>query len=279
VNQPYCKDLHIYWINRPLKEEEEKLLDDSFIGNWVEEEISFLFFKRDARDELEKLIQKDKGLKIIDYYKMSYEQWQGGFYEPIQIENIIIIPPWQESSFPIPEKSIPIFLDPSVVFGNCLHPTTRHCISAICYFMKRHNAKSILDLGTGTGILAIVSAKLGADMVWAIDINPLCIKTANKNFSRNSVLDKVRSICISAQEAILKFAQADLIIANLNYEVISQLMEIPQFFRNSLILSGMLRSQWADIKYQLTKKGYRIAKEWEEDMTWYSGLALKEVFA
>ena len=277
MKQPYYKDLHIYWINRPLREDEESCFDDSFIGNWVEDDISFLFFKRDAKEELEKFIQKHTDLKIIDYYKMSYEQWQGGFYEPIYIEDFVIIPPWKDNNFHIPEDSIPIFLDPGVVFGNCLHPTTRQCISAICYFIKRYNkARCVLDLGTGTGILAIVSAKLGADTVWAIDINPLCIRTANKNFSANSISKKAKGICISAQEAILKFTDADLIIANLSYDIIVQLMRYPQFFKNALILSGMLRSQWADIKYQLIKKGYTVAKEWEEEMTWYSALALKE---
>ena len=64
----HYKDLHIYWINRPLKEEEERYLDDSFIGNWVEEGLSFLFFKKEAKNQLERLIQKDRRLKIIDYY-------------------------------------------------------------------------------------------------------------------------------------------------------------------------------------------------------------------
>ncbi len=273
----HYKDLHIYWINRPLKEEEERYLDDSFIGNWVEEGLSFLFFKKEAKNQLERLIQKDRRLKIIDYYKMSYEQWQGGFYKPIQVEDFLIIPPWHDNKTYASNKLIPILLDPGVVFGNCLHPTTRHCISAISYFMKKYKTASVLDLGTGTGILAIVSAKLGAERVWAVDINPLCVKTASKNFFKNLISKKAQAFCMDAQDAISKFAQADLIVANLNYEVISQLIKVPQFFRKALILSGLLRSQWAKVKYHLIKQGCKIAKEWEEDMIWYSALVLREV--
>lgn len=267
--------LYIYWINRALKEEEEKLLGDTFIGNWVEDGLSFLFFNKQADKELEKLIQSDKELKVIETYKMSYEQWQGGFYKPIQVADFIIIPPWHNG--PYRSDLIPIFLDPGVVFGNCLHPTTRHCIHAISYLMHTQKwIKKALDLGTGTGILAIIAAKLGADKVWAVDINPLCVKTANKNFLKNKVAEKIEAKCISAQKALFVYKEIDLVIANLTYEVIEELIRIDEFFKKSIIVSGLLRSQWPEVKMHLLKKGYKIVREWEDDMVWFSALAVRE---
>ena len=69
MGSPY-KLLHIYWINRPLKKEEEEIFDDSFIGNWVEDDYSFLFFKEDAKEKLNLLLDSDNELKILD--KLSW---------------------------------------------------------------------------------------------------------------------------------------------------------------------------------------------------------------
>jgi len=277
MESPY-KRLHIYWINRPLKREEEEIFDDSFIGNWVEDDYSFLFFKKDAKEKLNLLLNNDNELKILDKYEINYDQWQGKFYEPIRISNFIIIPSWYRI-YQFQEGLIPIVLDPGVVFGNCLHPTTRHCISAISEVMEKYRIKNVIDLGTGTGILAIVAAKLGAEKVWAVDINPLCIKTSKNNFKKNGLSNKIEAIHISAQDALKKYKDIDLVVANLSYDVIVQLMEINQFFRKVMILSGMLRSQWSEIRYRLERRGYKILKEWDYEMTWFTSLVLKkEVF-
>jgi len=268
-------DLYIYWINRALTEEEEKSLGKSFIGNWVEDDFSFLFFSEDALKIIKKLMQKDSNLRILDHYHMTYEQWQGELYDSIQIDKFLIIPPWHKT-IEIKDGLIPISLDPGVVFGNCLHPSTRHCLNAISWLLERYNAKKVLDLGTGTGILAIAAARLGAERIIAVDINPLCIKTANKNIVLNGLEDRIETICARAEDTISQHRDADLVIANLSYEVILKLINLSDFLDiDKAILSGMLRSQWADIKSRLIKKGYDIAREWDHEMIWHTAMVIK----
>lgn len=270
------EDLYIYWINRALTEDEERLLGQSFIGNWVEDNLSFLFFTKDAQKTITRLRKKDHNLKILEQYHMTYEQWQGRFYEYIQVDRFIIIPPWHKKEIHINGDLIPIFLDPGVVFGNGLHPSTKHCISAISWLLEGYQIRKVLDLGTGTGILAIVAAKLGAEKVISVDINPLCVKTANRNVIQNGLENIVEIKCVKAEDIICQYKDIDLVIANLSYDVISNLIDLSNFLdKNIAILSGMLRSQWANVKIHLIKKGCEILREWDHEMTWYTAMVVK----
>lgn len=271
----YYGELYIYWINRAITEKEEELFDESYLGNWVEDGFSFLFFNKDAHSNIMRLLKRNNDLMILDQYHMTYEQWQGGIYESLQIDKFIIIPPWHNKDVKIKRGLIPISLDPGLVFGNCLHPTTRDCIRAISWFLERYHAKKMLDLGTGTGILAIVAAKLGVEKVVAVDINPLCVKTARKNVIQNGLEDRINVVHAKAEEIISE--DADLTVANLSYDVIVNLISSKDFLNNySIILSGMLRSQWFDVRDLLIRKGYEVLRQWDHEMIWYTATAIKK---
>ena len=270
VSKP--ENLYIYLVNGTLTESDETALGGTFMGNWVEENSAFLFFSAPAENQVAGLLKNRRELHLEDSYHFTYEDWQGGGLDTLKIGPFLVIPPWLES--PESDGSIKILLDPGVVFGNCLHPTTRTCLEALSMMAEQSSMGHVLDLGTGTGILAIAAVFLGADEALAVDFNPLCVKTAARNIDLNGLGDRVKAVQGKAED----FAEekADLLVANIQHDVIRDFLKkytpaVPQ----TLIISGQMRSQSRDLKIQLTQLGYHTLKEWDHDMTWFTILAEK----
>jgi len=176
--KPYSK-LYIYEIKGDILDIEGADEKD-FIGSWNEEGTSFLFFTHPQDKLVNKLLEKNKGLKLLSKLDMDYSQWQGGEeLKPIKIPPLVITPCWEKPELMLGEKIL--LLDPSVVFGTGTHPTTVGCLEAIINIYIKEKPKKVLDIGTGTGILAIAAAILGAKEVIAVDNNLLAVKTAIKN--------------------------------------------------------------------------------------------------
>ncbi|MFH1490618.1 MAG: 50S ribosomal protein L11 methyltransferase [Pseudomonadota bacterium] len=205
-----------------MREEEEGYFGKAFIGNWVEDKTSFLFFSQPSSGLISSLLENRSDLELIDEYRFTYEQWQGGGLKPIKVENILITPPWEKSDRA--EGEIRIILDPGVVFGTGLHPSTRDCIRALTCLRKETLFENVLDLGTGTGVLALVAMRLGAKRVLAVDLNPLCVKTARKNIAYNRLEDGIRVECGRAEDFIHE--PADLLAANIHYGAMSSLSQL-----------------------------------------------------
>lgn len=266
---PY-EDLYIYVLNGPVRKDEETFFGEGFMENWIEEDSSFLFFQRPADNVIASLLKMRTDLDLINDYHLSYEQWQGGSLSQVKIADFVIIPAWEKVEGN--EEEIKIVLDPGVVFGNGLHPTTSGCLRAISFAKKHRPLNKVLDLGTGTGVLALAAAFLGAERVFAIDLNPLCVKTATNNVRLNDLDNIVKVAEGSAEEFVNK--NADLLVANVHYAVIQMILD-KRDFRNKdrLILSGLMRSQFRDTKVKLERSNFRILHEWDYDMIWSTLLA------
>ena len=269
--KPY-ENLFIYLLEGYVNSEDEKILGNNFLGNWVEGEYSFLFFSNPAGKRIINLLDYRQNLKLVDEYHFSYEEWQGGLPETIQIENFLIVSPWTKS---IPEfEGIRIWLDPGVVFGNGLHPTTRDCLKALRLTHQQQPFKEVLDLGTGTGVLSIAAAQLGAEKITAVDLNPLCIRTAVGNVERNN-LDHIIKVTEARAEDLVD-EPADLVMANIHHAVIKSLIDNRKFKRGErIIISGLMRSQFREIKDQLISKGFSVLKTWDHEMIWFTALGMK----
>ncbi len=266
---PY-ENLYIYFLRGLIKREEEKMLGKGFLGNWVEDGTCFLFFSEPAYDLVAHLLEIRGDLELLEQYEMPYEQWQGGTLEPITVSEFFIVPPW--GSDVAAEGGKRIILDPGVVFGNGLHPTTRDCLRALSFVRKGFAFKRVLDLGTGTGILAVASGLLGAEQVLAVDLNPLCAQTALKNVMLNRLGQVVEVMEKNALEVVRE--KADLVIANIHYEVIEELLEKDRFRQvPRVIISGLMRSQARQVQQDLRKYEIPVIREWEHEMTWYTILA------
>ena len=266
---PY-RDLYIYLLDGLVREDDEVLLGDTFLGNWVEEDSSFLFFKKPADKPLIRLLKRRSDLELVDDYCFTYEQWQGGGLDALRIEGFLIIPPWEKT---VPNEGlIRILLDPGVVFGNGLHPTTRDCLRAIAWAHRKRPFSRVLDLGTGTGVLALAVACLGAERVLAADLNPLCVRTANKNVRLNGLNEIIEVVERPAEDFYDE--PADLMVANIHHAVIRDLLERRMFRKKDrIIISGLMRSQAREIKTQLEGPCFRLLREWDHDMTWFTFLA------
>ncbi|MDZ7699776.1 MAG: 50S ribosomal protein L11 methyltransferase [Deltaproteobacteria bacterium] len=243
------------------------------MGNWVEDDTSFLFFSAPAENEIEGVLKAVDGLKLFEKHVFPYEVWQGGSVEPVWVDDCVIVPPWV--CMTPPESVIKIMIDPGVVFGNCLHPTTRDCLRALSICASRSELNRVIDLGTGTGVLAIAAALLGADKVLGIDLNPLCVRTAQKNVELNE-LTNIRMVAGDAQQFALE--PVELLVANIHHGVIMDILDRNLFpAKMRVILSGLMRTQAREVKARLVNAGFNLVREWDNQMIWYTLLAERRV--
>ncbi len=106
------------------------------------------------------------------------------YFKPMRVgRRLVVTPPWEHPD--LAPDDIPIVIDPGMAFGTGSHPTTQLCLAALEDFVQPGQA--VADVGTGSGILAIAAAKLGAAHVAANDIDPLAVKIARENAAVNGV--------------------------------------------------------------------------------------------
>jgi ribosomal protein L11 methyltransferase len=115
------------------------------------------------------------------------EAWKRQYHRLRVGHRIVIVPAWEEYT-PRPSEAI-IRLEPGMAFGTGLHPTTRLCLQALETHLRP--GTTVLDVGTGSGILAIAAAKLGAERVLALDADPAAVDVAGENVALNGVSDRV----------------------------------------------------------------------------------------
>lgn len=149
------------------------------------------------------------------------------------------------------------------------HPTTRDCLRAMVHLRRNYAWKRVVDLGTGTGLLALAAVLMGGEKALAVDLNPLCVKTAQGNVSLNGLSQSIRVI----EGDVLDFAEetVDLVIANIHYDVLHRLLGMEEFLKKKWYLfSGLMRSQVRDMKSLMTGKCLEVIREWDHEMTWYT---------
>jgi len=141
------------------------------------------------------------------------ESWKAQF-APIRIGRFLVRPTW--SDLAVPEDAIELVLDPGMAFGTGLHPTTQQCLEALSSL--RVQGKSLLDVGTGSGILAIAAAKRGASPVVAVDTDELAVEATRENVERNRV-----AIPVAQGSAMDVPGRFDIVIANIVAPVLQQI--------------------------------------------------------
>ena len=245
-------------------------LGPDFVGNWEEADCSFLFFTAPAEETVQKFINSRPMLSLADIFDMPYREWQPMEGLPLEAGGFMIYPPWE--SPPVCQEITPLVLDPGLVFGSGFHATTHDCLEAlslICYNQK--NIKTAIDIGTGSGVLAIAAALSGIDRVVGVDINFLAAQTARHNVSLNRVSDQVLIIKGSAREPA--YRQADLMMANIHYDIMDQLVASPLFLKARwFILSGLLRTPADKIIKRLHNLSIDIIKIWHRNQIWFTVL-------
>lgn len=205
------------------------------------------------------------GLKFS--FNISEEsEWQKfNNFEPFQIGKFFIIP--GEDNPPIPPDLIPIYIKPGMAFGTGLHPTTRMCIKLLEAFSL--DGKTGIDVGTGSGILAICMLKLGCSYVIGIDNDLVAISNARENATRSGVLDRL-DLRIGDLLNDYEGSKVDIITANLLPQLMGPIFErIPDVlnFGGHLIVSGFSDEESKDIismafSYNLVLKEEMVEEGW-----------------
>ncbi|MCA1614715.1 MAG: 50S ribosomal protein L11 methyltransferase [Acidobacteria bacterium] len=181
-------------------------------------------------------------------------------WKPAEVGRFVVAPPWSE----VPEGGgrVVIRVEPGMAFGTGTHETTRLCLAAI---EKHFGGGSLLDVGTGTGVLAIAAAKLHpAARVEACDTDPLAVSVAEANARLNGVAERIAFRVGSVEETT---ASADLVCANLTADVILPLL--PALLGATcgrLVLSGVLTTQAEAVCARLVglgAAGYELTRDGE----------------
>jgi ribosomal protein L11 methyltransferase len=258
--------LYIYEL-AGVSSDAELFFDSQLLAHWREGESSFLFFPQPWEEDLKAYLKTRPHLSWVRTHQMRYKDWQGGELESLSIGKLIFTPPWLPE--PKEPEKISIRVDPGVVFGSGQHPTTRDSLRALLSIYEQENPKSVLDLGTGTGILALAAVFLGAKKVLAIDWNPSCVRSAQKNVELNRLQSSVEVYEGRAEDYIQN--PSDLLLANLHFAVIQEIIKDKAFFEKKwVVLSGLLRSEYLEVKHRLSGSPFEILKEWDSEFTWFT---------
>jgi ribosomal protein L11 methyltransferase len=182
------------------------------------------------------------------------DAWRAHF-TPVQVgRRLLIVPPWER---PAPNGRTVITIEPGRAFGTGHHGSTVGCLQAVESIVERDDPAEMIDLGTGSGILAIAAARLGVGAILAVDDDPDAVACATANATLNRVADRVR--CVLGDAGTLQAAPAPLVVANLLSAAHRRLAAhygrvlVPG---GTLILGGILEGEAADVTAVLGDHGF-----------------------
>lgn len=175
----------------------------------------------------------DTGNPVYEQKEVDDEDWANAwkqYFKPARISDRLTIKPTWESYTPS-EEEIVIELDPGMAFGTGTHETTSLCLKTLERYVK--SGDDVIDVGTGSGVLAIAAAKLGARGVLAVDLDPVAVSSATENASLNRLSDKI-TVMLSDLLGVLKSNEeqsevrrelhvalpVDVVVANILAEII-----------------------------------------------------------
>ena len=182
----------------------------------------------------------------VEEISTDWQNWKEKF-KPVEVDDFVILPPWKK----------PVFIKPGMAFGTGLHPTTRLCIKALKSHLKE--GWSVLDIGTGSGILAIVAKLLGASKVVGIDISEEAVRECRENAELNGV--DVECIKAEPKEITERF---DFVVANLEIKIFEEVLkDILPKIRKVGVFSGLYKEE--DLKRFSELLGEPFTEVYEEE--------------
>ncbi len=254
LRPPYTKysRLHIYYLDQrnlpPIN-------DPDLIGIWIEDDTAILFFHQ-AKEELVRCLCRDTGASIVYQADLDYQDWEAGVQiTSFATKTLRVRPIWEpQGNLELLQPGrTEILLDPSVIFGSGFHATTRLCLETLELLLLESGMRinSVLDLGTGTGLLAVAAAKLGVKRVTALDNNPLAVEVAKRNVELNNCADRVevRQFDLMGELPDMNYDMGyDLVITNLYKGLLIRLFTDSGFWHPGLyMVSGFIPGMEGDL--------------------------------
>ena len=207
----------------------------------------------------------DKGRGCINCREVQEEDWASSwkeYFHPVRVSDHIVIKPSWEEYLPVAGDII-IELDPGMAFGTGTHHTTAMCIRCLEDVIKP--ADTVFDVGTGSGILAVAAAKLGAARVRGVDLDPVAVRVAKENVAFNKVADTVEITQGDLLTGV--YGKANVIIANIIADIIIKMLADvkTRLAPNGMfIASGIIAERLSDVTAALLEQGFVIDKVTEE---------------
>jgi len=198
------------------------------------------------------------------------EQWKQGIHAQV-LGGLTVAPPWLAGDLD-PESSIVI--EPGMAFGTGEHATTRGVIRLMQTVVRPGDR--VADLGSGSAVLAIAAAKLGARYVAAIELDHDAIENAEQNVARNNVANRVAVIEGDASTLLALVAPVRVVMANIISSVLIELLPVIELSLDEdgrAILSGILAEEREMMIRSLDDSGWRIEAEDHEDIWWSATIA------
>ncbi len=231
------------------------------------------FYLEDNEQGEEKLAEvKEKLTEEILVKKVADSDWENNwqqYYKPMEIgEKLLVIPEWEECEA---SGRTPLRLDPGLIFGTGSHPTTRMCLEALEKYAGK--GKRVLDIGCGSGILAIGTLVLGCDSAIGCDIDPKAPDVAEANAALNGIGTdrfKVYAGDVLSDAGMRKFLGKgyDIVLANIVSDVIIPLSGFVRGFMNEgarFICSGIIEGRQDEVEAALLKNGFEIPAHYHID--------------
>jgi ribosomal protein L11 methyltransferase len=225
---------------------------NSFLGETVEE----------IKEGITNLVTYDIdiGENKVEISEVNEEEWATAwkkYYHPVKIsDKFTIVPTWEDYT-PVHSDELIIELDPGMAFGTGTHPTTVMCIQALERTVKPDD--SVIDVGTGSGVLSIAAAMLAADEVRAYDLDEVAVRSARLNVKLNKVQNRVTVDQNNLLNGIT--GQADVIVANILAEIILRFtVDAFELVKpgGSFITSGIIGPKKEQVKDALEAAGFLI---------------------
>ncbi|MBI4659946.1 MAG: 50S ribosomal protein L11 methyltransferase [Verrucomicrobia bacterium] len=217
---------------------------------------------------------------VISIKRVAREDWTRSwkkYFKVLEVGRALLIKPSWSKRRPRKGEAL-VVLDPGLSFGTGQHPTTAFCLRQLVACRKNGQRQSFLDIGTGSGILAIAAARLGYAPVKAFDADPVAVRVANANAKRNRVADGVRIARADLRKLSCRgSAQFDLICANLLSDVLVR--ESERIFNRlrvcgHLVAAGILASEFPQVRKAYEAIGLRLLVS-EVEGGWKSGTFTK----
>jgi len=260
--------LYIYELRGEMKDD---LLaaPSSFVGRWNEEEFSYLFFTAPQDDYVNSLIAAGYGV-LSSRHEMRYCDWQTGVPAGGQVIGGVV---FVSADHPSPPPGS-LLLDPSVVFGDGSHPTTISCLRFMEDVIHTQPIGSMLDLGTGSGILALAAAALGVQRILAVDKNHLAALTTKENVKRNSLSSRIK--VVEGEARLFIDTAFDLVAANLPFSVLRDLIPLKGVpLHKAWIVSGIDARQGEVLMELFSDQGFEFAGH-QADPPWVTFVAVNK---
>ena len=209
----------------------------------------------------------------VSVRRIRREDWANSWkrhFQPIEIgESLLIKPTWSRRRAQTGQATI--ILDPGLSFGTGQHATTFFCLSQIARLGKKGHGQSFLDIGTGSGILALAAAKLNFKPVEAFDFDPECVRVAKANAASNKLGHRIKLFHGDVTKLPLRAGKKfDLVCANLiSNLLVDQSRRIVNRVNptGTLVLAGILAAEFSEVRRAFENLGMKLVaakteKEW-----------------